>query len=414
MALVAVVAIALITGCTRPAAAGRLAAALPRRDLLDRHRHAATSSTGRAPDAQGNPVALQARPLHAARERHADQPAGARLGPRRRLQRRRQEQLRAGRRGQHVRQAGLRRRVDQLPAARPGLRRQPEHGPAARSPRSRPSTTPRRRCAGCARTRRSYGVDPTRIGIGGESAGGITATLVGLHSEDVGSSGNPGSRLDGGRLRVGLGRAAERRSSPAPATRPACFFHGTADNVVPSRWSDQTAAKMLDAGVPAWLQHQDGAGHVPWAQYRTLYLEQATTSSTSTLDLAHAAGQPVSAARASEAPAEAAGGEPSGEADAEAAPEAARAGEARRWRATALGRRARRSRPRLNDSGGTITDTSSPSSPAASVNVSPTPTILPFTATAMSRPPSPPPFTWPTTWAGRTASSGRRSCSPAA
>src|SRR6188472_1308975 len=35
----------------------------------------------------------------------------------------------------------------------------------------------------------NFGVDPTRIGIGGESAGAITATLVGLYSEDVGSSG---------------------------------------------------------------------------------------------------------------------------------------------------------------------------------------------------------------------------------
>ena len=52
--------------------------------------------------------------------------------------------------------------------------------------------------------------------------------------------------------------------------------------------------------MPAWLQHQEGAGHVPWAQYRTLYLEQADYFLYLTLDLAHAAGQPVSAARASE------------------------------------------------------------------------------------------------------------------
>jgi len=70
---------------------------------------------------------------------------------------------------------------------------------------------------------------------------------------------------------------------------------------VPIAWSDQTAAKMLEAGVGAWLQHQEGAGHVPWVQYRSLYLEQTDNFLYLTLDLAHAAGQPISAARASEA-----------------------------------------------------------------------------------------------------------------
>ena len=68
--------------------------------------------------------------------------------------------------------------------------------------------------------------------------------------------------------------------------------------MVPSQWSDETAAEMLDAGVGAWLQHQDGAGHVPYAQYRTLYLEQTDYFLYLALDLAHAGGQPVSAARA--------------------------------------------------------------------------------------------------------------------
>jgi hypothetical protein len=57
---------------------------------------------------------------------------------------------------------------------------------------------------------------------------------------------------------------------------------------------------MLEAGVPAWLQHQQGAGHVPWAQYRALYLEQASYFLYLALDLAHASGQPASAARAAE------------------------------------------------------------------------------------------------------------------
>jgi dienelactone hydrolase len=145
----------------------------------------------------------------------------------------------------------------------------------------------------------SLGIDPSRIGIGGESAGGITATLVGLHSEDVGSSGNPGfPSTVGGFVSVSGGLPNGVFASAGDS--PGILFHGTADGVVPSSWSDATAVKMLEAGVAAWLQHQDGAGHVPWAQYRSLYLEQTDYFLYLVLDLAHAAGQPASAARASE------------------------------------------------------------------------------------------------------------------
>jgi dienelactone hydrolase len=145
----------------------------------------------------------------------------------------------------------------------------------------------------------TYGIDPTRIGIGGESAGAITATLVGLFSEDVGSSGNPGwpSRV-GGFVSVSGGLPSGGLASAGDA--PGLFFHGSADNTVPASWSVNTAIEMLNAGVPAWLQIQDGAGHVPWAQYRTLYLEQADWFLYLNLDLAHAAGQPPAAAKASQ------------------------------------------------------------------------------------------------------------------
>ena len=145
----------------------------------------------------------------------------------------------------------------------------------------------------------TYGIDPTRIGIGGESAGAITATLVGLLSEDVGTSGNPGwPSTVGGFVSVSGGVPTASVASPGDA--PGLFFHGTADNIVPEAWSVNTAIAMLNAGVPAFLEVQDGAGHVPWAQYRTLYLQQADWFLYHSLDLAHAAGQPPAAARASE------------------------------------------------------------------------------------------------------------------
>jgi dienelactone hydrolase len=146
----------------------------------------------------------------------------------------------------------------------------------------------------------TYNVDTSRIGIGGESAGGITATLVGLYSEDVGSSGNPGfPSTVKGFVSISGGLPGGVFASSGDAW--GLFFHGTADNVVPSSWSDQTAAAMLAAGVPAWLQHQEGAGHVPYVQYRTLYLEQSTYFLYHALDLANASGQPASAASAARA-----------------------------------------------------------------------------------------------------------------
>jgi hypothetical protein len=122
--------------------------------------------------------------------------------------------------------------------------------------------------------------------------------LVGLLSEDVGSSGNPGwpSTVRGFvSVSGGVPTGALANTGDAPGV----FFHGSADNVVPSSWSVDTAIAMINAGVAAFLEIQDGAGHVPWAQYRTLYLEQADWFLYWALDLAHAAGQPPAAASAS-------------------------------------------------------------------------------------------------------------------
>jgi dienelactone hydrolase len=145
----------------------------------------------------------------------------------------------------------------------------------------------------------TYRIDPTRIGVGGESAGGITATLVGLYAEDAGTSGNPGfSSAIKGFVSVSGGLPGGAFASPGDAL--GLFFHGTADNVVSPTWSNQTVAALLSNGVPAWLQIQQGAGHVPWLQYRSLYLEQSDYFLYFALDLAHAHGQPAAAAQASE------------------------------------------------------------------------------------------------------------------
>ena len=143
----------------------------------------------------------------------------------------------------------------------------------------------------------TYRLDATRIGIGGESAGAIMAALVGMHSEDPGSSGNPGfSSKVGGWISISGGLPQGVFASHDDA--PGLLFHGDRDAIVPFAWSVDTTNALLRVGVPAFIQVQGGAGHVPYGQYRDLYLQQTDYFLYWFLDLAHANGQPPAAARA--------------------------------------------------------------------------------------------------------------------
>ena len=145
-----------------------------------------------------------------------------------------------------------------------------------------------------------YRIDPTRIGISGESAGGITAALVGMRGDDPGTSGNPGfsSRVSGwvsisGGLPGGVFASAD--------DAPALLFHGDADRVVPWQWSVDTTKALVGVGVPVFIQSLAGAGHVPFGAYGARFIEQSDYFFYWTLDVAHAQGQPPAAARAADA-----------------------------------------------------------------------------------------------------------------
>ncbi len=101
----------------------------------------------------------QARRLPAER-RHRDESACDRVGARRIVQQRRQDLARAGRRGEHVRQEGLRQRLDQLPADAGWLLGRRARPRTASPPSSTPSTTRRRRCGSSAPTPPPTSVDP--------------------------------------------------------------------------------------------------------------------------------------------------------------------------------------------------------------------------------------------------------------
>jgi dipeptidyl aminopeptidase/acylaminoacyl peptidase len=146
-----------------------------------------------------------------------------------------------------------------------------------------------------------FGVDPGRIGIAGESAGGITATGVGLYAENPNNDGEDttvSARVQGffsisGGLPGGIFASAD--------DAPGVLVSGTADTVVPYQWSVDTANALVNAGRLGLLQPIEGAGHVPVQEpHRTHIIQQAQYFFYYALDLANAPGQSPAAGAAME------------------------------------------------------------------------------------------------------------------
>jgi len=126
----------------------------------------------------------------------------------------------------------------------------------------------------------TYGVDTTRIAIGGSSAGAITALNVGFSSsEDPTAEVGAAVSLSGAALLVSIN----------PGDAPSLLFHGTADVVVPYAWAVSTYNNALAQGLDSFLTSWTGAGHVPYVQHRTEILDQTTNFLWWELDLENAA-----------------------------------------------------------------------------------------------------------------------------
>jgi len=109
-----------------------------------------------------------------------------------------------------------------------------------------------------------YRVDVNRIAIGGSSAGAITALYVANHSEDPGTSGNPGFRSD---VQVALSRSGFGGFYSA-GDPPIALFHGTADGTVPYQTAVDTCRNHRAAGNVCQLTTYQGAGHGLYADHR--------------------------------------------------------------------------------------------------------------------------------------------------
>lgn len=133
-----------------------------------------------------------------------------------------------------------------------------------------------------------YDIDPTRIAIGGTSAGAITALNVGYSPENPGSGDHQG--VDSSVRAVQSLSGAQLGSGPINAgDAPALLFHGTEDELVPLAWAQDTADAAQAAGLLAILRIWDGAGHVPYVEHRTQILEETRNFFYSQMDLANAA-----------------------------------------------------------------------------------------------------------------------------
>lgn len=146
----------------------------------------------------------------------------------------------------------------------------------------------------------AYRIDPTRIAIGGASAGAGTALAVAVNSTDPGTSGNPGySSKVGAAISIsGLLPHSVAATYYDPADSPILMFNGTADKTVPYSGAVQTVGDLLGAKIPVIFEALPGAGHVPFATDGDLMISQSVYFAYYFLHLAQAAGQPAAPAKA--------------------------------------------------------------------------------------------------------------------
>ena len=120
----------------------------------------------------------------------------------------------------------------------------------------------------------TYKIDTSRIAMAGASAGAVTSVLASTHSEDPGTSGNPGypSNI---RAAVSVSGGMPTNELIDAGDAPTLFVHGTEDNVVPFEWAVQNAAAMYNLGILTVVEPLEGAGHGLSADYNALINEQS-------------------------------------------------------------------------------------------------------------------------------------------
>ena len=99
----------------------------------------------------------------------------------------------------------------------------------------------------------TYRIDTSRIAMAGASAGAVTSVLAATHSEDPGTSGNPGFASDI-RAAVSVSGGMPTNELIDAGDAPTLFIHGTEDRVVPFAWALQNATAMYNLGILTVLE----------------------------------------------------------------------------------------------------------------------------------------------------------------
>jgi acetyl esterase/lipase len=102
------------------------------------------------------------------------------------------------------------------------------------------------------------GIDPTRISVGGFSAGAITALRVGAYPNDPGDSGTPG--VSSAVTSVVAASGFLRADIPAGAP-PLLLVNGGRDPVVPPEWVEETCQRWQASGSPCLKETYEDASH---------------------------------------------------------------------------------------------------------------------------------------------------------
>jgi acetyl esterase/lipase len=102
------------------------------------------------------------------------------------------------------------------------------------------------------------GIDPTRISVGGFSAGAITALRVGAFPDDPGDSGTPG--VSSAVASVVAASGFLRADIPAGAP-PLLLVNGGQDPIVPPEWVEETCERWQASGASCHRETYEEASH---------------------------------------------------------------------------------------------------------------------------------------------------------
>ncbi len=106
-------------------------------------------------------------------------------------------------------------------------------------------------------------IDPTRISMGGTSAGAITSVLAAA-SPAPASGTTPSSTIT---TAFSISGGSPTNIIFNPGDSSVYFWHGTADTIVPIDWARSNLPVMQSKGILGVIHEIPGAGHVPFGQY---------------------------------------------------------------------------------------------------------------------------------------------------